>query len=390
MNIPKEIQDFTNDLIEWRQDIHRNPEIGFKESRTSKFVAEQLESFGCEVHAGIGGTGVVGVLRHGQGNRSIGVRADMDALPIQEENTFDHCSSHDGVMHACGHDGHTTMLLGAARYLAKKPQFDGIVNFIFQPAEEGLGGALAMIDDGLFDQFPCDSIYGMHNWPSMPTGQFGITTGPLLAGGALFDITVHGQGAHGAFPHDSRDPVLTASEIVVSLQQIVARRFNPLEAGVVSVTMFKAGDAYNVIPKTAVIGGTARAFSRESLTIIEDEMHRISKGIAEAHNVTVDVDFRVTFAPTVNAEREAGMIADAASELVGEINVERNHYLISGSEDFSFMLENRPGAFILIGNGKDASPVHTPSYDFNDEILPLGSALFARVIERELHDHRAS
>ena len=247
-----------------------------------------------------------------------------------------------------------------------------------------------MIDDGLFDQFPCDSIYGMHNWPSMPTGQFGITTGPLLAGGALFDITVHGQGAHGAFPHDSRDPVLTASEIVVSLQQIVARRFNPLEAGVVSVTMFKAGDAYNVIPKTAVIGGTARAFSRESLTIIEEEMQRISKGIAEAHNVAVDVDFRVTFAPTVNAEREAGMIADAASELVGEINVERNHYLISGSEDFSFMLENRPGAFILIGNGKDASPVHTPSYDFNDKILPLGSALFARVIERELHDHRAN
>ena len=251
MNIPKEIQDFTNDLINWRHDIHRNPEIGFKESRTSKFVAEQLETFGCEVHTGIGGTGVVGVLRHGQGNRSIGLRADMDALPIQEENTFDHCSSHDGVMHACGHDGHTTMLLGAARYLAKKPQFDGIVNFIFQPAEEGLGGALAMIDDGLFDQFPCDSIYGMHNWPSMPTGQFGITTGPLLAGGALFDITVHGQGSHGAFPHDSRDPVLTASEIVVSLQQIVARRFNPLEAGVVSVTMFKAGEAYNCLLYTS-------------------------------------------------------------------------------------------------------------------------------------------
>jgi hippurate hydrolase len=384
MNIPKAIQNFASELVDWRRDIHRHPELGFKESRTAKFVAQQLESFGCEVHTQIGGTGVVGVLRNGQGNRSIGLRADMDALPIHEENKFDHCSSHDGVMHACGHDGHTTMLLGAARYLAQTRQFDGIVHFIFQPAEEGLGGALAMIDDGLFDQFPCESIYGMHNWPSLATGQFGITSGPLLAGGALFDITVHGQGAHGAFPHHSKDPVLAASEIVVSLQRIVSRRFNPLEAGVVSVTMFKAGDAYNVIPKTSVVGGTARAFSREGLDVIEEEMQRIAKGVAVAHGVTAVCDFRVTFAPTINAEREARMIADAASELVGESNVERNHYLISGSEDFSFMLENRPGAFILIGNGEDASPVHTPTYDFNDEILPLGSALFARVIEREL------
>ena len=384
MNIPKEIQGFASKLVDWRRDIHRHPELGFKESRTAKFVAQLLASFGCEVHTEIGGTGVVGVLRNGQRRRSIGLRADMDALPIHEENKFDHCSSHDGVMHACGHDGHTTMLLGAACYLAQTRQFDGIVHFIFQPAEEGLGGALAMIDDGLFDQFPCDSIYGMHNWPSMPTGQFGITNGPLLAGGALFDITVHGQGAHGAFPHHSKDPVLAASEIVVSLQRIVARQFNPLEAGVVSVTMFKAGEAYNVIPKTSVIGGTARAFSREGLEVIEEEMERIAKGIAAAHDVTVDCDFRVTFAPTINTEREAGMIADAASELVGESNVERDHYLISGSEDFSFMLEERPGAFILIGNGEDASPVHTPSYDFNDEILPLGSALFARVIEHEL------
>ena len=384
MNIPKEIQGFADELADWRRDIHRHPELGFKESRTANFVARQLESFGCEVHTEIGGTGVVGVLRSGQKNRSIGLRADMDALPIHEENAFDHCSSHDGVMHACGHDGHTTMLLGAARYLAQTRQFDGTVHFIFQPAEEGLGGALAMISDGLFDQFPCDSIYGMHNWPSMPTGQFGIKNGPLLAGGALFDITVHGQGAHGAFPHHSKDPVLAASEIVVSLQRIVARQFNPLEAGVVSVTMFKAGEAYNVIPKTSVVGGTARAFSREGLEVIEQEMQRIAKGVGAAHDVTVDCDFRVTFAPTINSEREAGMIADAASELVGENNVERDHYLISGSEDFSFMLEERPGAFILIGNGEDASPVHTPSYDFNDEILPLGSALFARLIEREL------
>ena len=334
------------------------------------------------MHAGIGGTGVVGVLRSGSGNRSIGLRADMDALPIQEENTFGHCSSHDGKMHACGHDGHTTMLLGAARYLAATQKFNGIVHFIFQPAEEGLGGAHAMMGDGLFEQFPCESIYGMHNWPSMPVGQFGIRNGALLAGGALFDVT--GRGSHGAFPQHANDPVLAASEMVMSLQQIVARRFDPLEAGVVSVTMFKGGDAYNVIPKVASIGGTARAFSRDGLDLIEQEMRRVIAGIAAAHNVTAELDYRVTFAPTINTPREAQLIADVAADLVGEEKVDRNHHLISGSEDFSFMLENRPGAFILIGNGEDTSPVHTPTYEFNDNILPLGSTVYARIVEREL------
>ena len=384
MNIPREIQAFEDDLKLWRRDIHQHPELGFEEKRTASFVAEQLAEFGCEVHTGIGGTGVVGVLRNGPGNRSIGLRADMDALPIQEENTFGHCSAHDGKMHACGHDGHTTMLLGAARYLAATQNFNGIVYFIFQPAEEGLGGAHAMMEDGLFEQFPCESIYGMHNWPSMPVGQFGIRNGALLAGGALFDVTVNGRGSHGAFPQHANDPVLAASEIVMSLQQIVARRFDPLVAGVVSVTMFKGGDAYNVIPKMASIGGTARAFSRDGLELIEQEMHRVIAGVAAAHNVAADFDYRVTFAPTINTPRETQLIADVAADLVGEEKVDRNHYLISGSEDFSFMLENRPGAFILIGNGEDASPVHTPTYEFNDNILPLGSTLYAKIAEREL------
>ncbi len=390
MNIPREIQAFEDDLKLWRRDIHQHPELGFEEKRTASFVAEQLAEFGCEVHAGIGGTGVVGVLRNGPGNRSIGLRADMDALPIQEENTFGHCSAHDGKMHACGHDGHTTMLLGAARYLAATQNFNGIVHFIFQPAEEGLGGAHAMMEDGLFEQFPCESIYGMHNWPSMPVGQFGIRNGALLAGGALFDVTVNGCGSHGAFPQHANDPVLAASEIVMSLQQIVARRFDPLVAGVVSVTMFKGGDAYNVIPKMASIGGTARAFSRDGLELIEKEMRRVIAGVAAAHNVTADLDYRVTFAPTINTPRETQLIADVAADLVGEEKVDRNHYLISGSEDFSFMLENRPGAFILIGNGEDASPVHTPTYEFNDNILPLGSTLYAKIAERELATDNAT
>ncbi len=390
MNIPREIQAFEDDLKLWRRDIHQHPELGFEEKRTASFVAEQLAEFGCEVHAGIGGTGVVGVLRNGPGNRSIGLRADMDALPIQEENTFGHCSAHDGKMHACGHDGHTTMLLGAARYLAATQNFNGIVHFIFQPAEEGLGGAHAMMEDGLFEQFPCESIYGMHNWPSMPVGQFGIRNGALLAGGALFDVIVNGCGSHGAFPQHADDPVLAASEIVMSLQQIVARRFDPLVAGVVSVTMFKGGDAYNVIPKMASIGGTARAFSRDGLELIEKEMRRVIAGIAAAHNVTADLDYRVTFAPTINTPRETQLIADVAADLVGEEKVDRNHYLISGSEDFSFMLENRPGAFILIGNGEDASPVHTPTYEFNDNILPLGSTLYAKIAERELATDNAT
>ena len=384
MNIPREIQDFAAQLTAWRRDIHRHPELGFKEQRTSRVVAEQLAASGCEVHTGIGGTGVVGVLRGGRGNRSIGLRADMDALPITEENVFEHCSTNDGVMHACGHDGHTTMLLGAARYLAATRHFDGIVHFIFQPAEEGLGGARAMIEDGLFERFPCESVYGMHNWPGMPVGRFGTRSGPLLAGGALFDITVNGRGAHGAFPHQSRDPVLCASEMVISLQRIVSRCLNPLEPGVVSVTMLRGGDAYNVIPQSAAIGGTARAFSRAGLELIEAEMRRVAEGVAGAHAVSAQVDYRLTFAPTVNSEREAELACDAAAELVGEEHVDRDHHLLSGSEDFSFMLESRPGAFILIGNGEDAAPVHSSRYEFDDRILPLGSALYARVAEREL------
>jgi hippurate hydrolase len=276
------------------------------------------------------------------------------------------------------------MLLGAARHLAKTRNFKGCVHFIFQPAEEGLGGARAMIEDGLFDRFPCESVYAMHNWPGMPVGRFGIRPGSMLAGGVFFDIDIKGRGAHGAFPHQSADPVIAASELTMSLQTIVARRINPVDPAGVSVTRFHAGDAYNVIPESAQIGGTARGFSNAVLDRIEQEVRRVAAGVASAHGVEATVTFRRLFAPVVNAEREAALIADVAAAIVGEPNVNRAHHLIMGSEDFSFMMEARPGAFMLIGNGENRAHVHSPTYDFNDEILPLGAALFVGVAEREL------
>ena len=382
--VPADLLDAVNELTAWRRDLHSHPEIGFTETRTSGLVAERLAAFGCEVHTQIGGTGVVGVLRNGTGMRSIGLRADMDALPMVEENGFGHCSSNHGVMHACGHDGHTTMLLGAARHLANTRNFNGCVHFIFQPAEEGLGGATAMMKECLFERFPCESVYAMHNMPGIPVGHFGIRPGSMLAGGGFFDIDIKGRGGHGAMPHHSADPVIVGSEMTMSLQTIVSRRINPVEPAVISVTRFHAGDAYNVIPQLARIGGTVRGFSNAVLDQIEQEVRRVADGVASAHGVEASISFRRLFAPLVNAERETALIADVAAGIVGERNVNRAHHLLLGSEDFSFMMEARPGAFILIGNGENASQVHSPTYDFNDEILPLGAALFVGVAEREL------
>ena len=284
----------------WRRDIHAHPELGFEENRTSNLVAEKLRGFGLEVHRGIGKTGVVGVLRAGSAGRSVGLRADMDALPIHEANTFAHRSTNDGRMHACGHDGHTTMLLGAAKYLADTRNFDGVVNFIFQPAEEGIGGARAMIADGLFEKFPCDVVFGMHNRPGLALGKFAVRAGPMMAGGGFFDIRVTGKGSHGARPESGVDPVLVAAHIVIALQSIVSRNVRPIDAAVVSVTKINAGDAYNVIPQTAQLSGTVRAFTREVMSLIETGMRRVVKGTAEAFGATAEVDFRVIFAPTIN------------------------------------------------------------------------------------------
>jgi amidohydrolase len=371
------------ELTEIRRDIHANPELGLEEHRTAGLVAQKLEEWGIEVHRGVGGTGVVGVLRSGNGQATIGLRADMDALPIEEANDFAYRSRHSGKMHACGHDGHTTMLLGAARYLAETRNFNGTVNFIFQPGEEGVGGALAMLQDDLFTRFPCNSVYGMHNRPGMPVGKYGIAPGTAMAGGGFFDITITGKGAHGARPEESIDPVLVACHIGTALQSIVARNVSPREVAVLSVTRILSGDAYNVIPQTATMGGTVRTMKRETMGLIEQGIRRIANGVASGFGATADVDFRLIFAPLVNHEAEFQAIADAAAELVGDANVNRQQAPAQASEDFAFMLEKVPGAYINLGNGDSAS-VHNHLYNFNDEAIPFGSALYARLVERQL------
>jgi amidohydrolase len=386
MAIIERIGQFHDDLTDWRHDIHAHPELGFEEQRTSDLVAQKLAEFGYEVFRGIGRTGVVGRLSAGGSPRSIGLRADMDALPIEEATNLTYRSRHEGRMHACGHDGHTTMLLGAARYLAETRNFDGTVNLIFQPAEEGLGGGEAMVKDGLFDRFPCDAIFGMHNRPGLAVGKFQIRTGPMMAGGAYFDIAVIGRGAHGARPEAGIDPVIIASHITTALQTVISRNVRPLDTAVLSVTQIHAGDAYNVIPERAFIRGTARAFDPATLGMIEQNMERIASGVASGFGATAELDFRTLFPPLVNDATEAEFIADTAAELVGGENVNRNGNLVMASEDFSFMLGRRPGAYIQIGNGDalGGCEVHNPGYDFNDAALPLGASLFARLAERKL------
>jgi hippurate hydrolase len=374
------------ELSAWRRDLHAHPELGFEETRTAALVAERLASWGIEVHRGVGRTGVVGVLRNGASPRTIGLRADMDALPILEANTFAHRSTHAGRMHACGHDGHTTMLLGAAQYLAATRDFDGTVHFVFQPAEEGLGGAKAMIDDGLFRRFPCESIFGMHNRPKLAVGRFAVRAGPMMAGGAFFDIDVTGVGSHGARPESGVDPVMVAVHIAATLQTIVSRNVPPVETAVLSITQIHAGDAYNVIPQTARLSGTVRAFSSGVMDLIGRNLARVAEGVALAMGASVAVDFRVNFPPTVNDPQQAEFAAAVCTELVGAGQVLRDPPLIMASEDFSFMLNAVPGCYVNIGNGdvEGACEVHNPSYDFNDAALPLGAAFFVRAVERKL------
>jgi amidohydrolase len=374
------------DMTAWRRDIHAHPELGFEENRTAGIVADKLESFGMEVHRGVGKTGVVGVLKAGSGRRTIGLRADMDALPIQEANTFDHRSQHAGKMHACGHDGHTTMLLGAARYLAHTKHFDGTVHFIFQPAEEGIGGAKAMVDDGLFRRFPCESVFGMHNRPRMPIGQFAVRSGAMMAGGGFFDIDITGVGSHGARPEASVDPVLVAAHMTAVLQSIVSRNVRPVDTAVISVTQIHAGDAYNVIPQTARLSGTVRAFSNEVMDLMKKSIARVADGVAASMGAKAVADVRINFPPLVNNEKEAEFAASICNEVVGAENVNRNPPLIMASEDFSYMLNQVPGCYINIGNGDGdgACEVHNPSYDFNDSALPFGASFFVRAVEKRL------
>jgi len=379
------IRGFHAELTEFRHDIHAHPELGLEEHRTAELVAKKLTELGIEVHRGVGGTGVVGVLRAGDGTQRIGLRADMDALPIEEETNLGYSSRNTGRMHACGHDGHTTMLLGAARYLAETRNFNGTVHLIFQPGEEGIGGALAMLNDGLFERFPCDAVYGLHNRPGMAVGKYAISRpGPAMAGGAFFDIAVTGKGAHGARPEESVDATLVACHIGVALQSIVSRNVSAWDNLVLSVTRVLAGNAYNVIPETATLGGTVRAMRRETMTKVETTMRRIATSTAAAFGATASLDFRVIFAPLLNHEGHTEAMADTAAELVGDAHVDRAKPAAMASEDFAFMLEKVPGAYINIGNGEDSAPVHNSHYNFNDAAIPYGSALFARLVERSL------
>ena len=377
------IAEFQQEMAGWRQDIHAHPELGFEENRTADVVAKLLESFGLEVHRGLAETGVVGVLKGTPGGGSIGLRADMDALPIQEQNGFDHCSRHDGVMHACGHDGHTAMLLGAAKYLAETKNFSGTVNFIFQPAEEGLGGARTMVDEGLFENFPVDGVYGLHNWPGLEVGEFAVRVGPMMAACDAFEIDVIGEGAHGAMPHLGIDPVPCAAEIVGALQTIVSRIKDPLDSAVVSVTKIHGGDAFNVIPERVQLAGTTRSFKDAVRDEIEASLTRISEGIASAHRCRVEINYMRQFPATVNSAAETQLAADAAARVAGEAKVHHDLPPVMGSEDFSYMLLSRPGSYIWMGNAGQPGGcfLHNPNYDFNDEALGWGASYWATLVE---------
>ena len=384
MHLVKQIEDMELQLSEWRQDLHAHPELGFEEHRTSDFVASKLEEFGVEVHREIGKTGVVGVLRQGNETRSIGLRADMDALPISETNEFSHKSKNPGKMHACGHDGHTVMLLAAAKYLAESRSFSGQVNFIFQPAEEGLGGAKAMIDDGLFDKFPCDRVYAMHNGPGIAVGKFASVPGIRTAAGAFFDIKVIGKGGHGAFPQFAIDPITIAAEIIGAIQTIISRTTSPNDSAVLSITKVHAGDAYNVIPESAMLSGTVRTFAIDKMQEIERQMISISEGISKAHGGTALVEFNTLFLPVLNEEEATDLATEVCKDMVGQDNVITTGSAGTGSEDFSFMSNEVPGCYVIIGNGEDSNALHNPNFDFNDEALVYGGSFFARVIEKEL------
>ena len=370
----------------WRQDIHAHPELAFQEHRTADFVAEKLTAFGIDVVRGLGRTGVVGTLKAGHSDRAIGLRADMDALPLQELNAFAHASRHAGVMHACGHDGHTTMLLAAAEYLAQHRPFDGIVHFIFQPAEEGEAGAKAMMDDGLFRDFPMDAVYALHNWPGLPVGQMAMRKGPAMAAFDIFEATITGQGGHAALPHLVIDPIQVGVQLVQAWQTIVSRNVKPIEAAVLSVTQFHAGDAWAVVPQQAVLRGTVRSFSREVQALIERRMREITAGVCQAHGCRFDWRYEHRFPPTVNSDHETDVAAAAAQAVCGVEQVNTTVEMVTGSEDFGYMLEEKPGCYAFIGNGPGDGGclLHSPHFDFNDQIIPIGASYFVRLVQDQL------
>jgi amidohydrolase len=370
----------------WRHQLHANPETAFEETQTSDFVAEKLRSFGLEVHQGLAKTGVVGVLRHGTAPRAIGMRADLDALHVHETSGVPHASIHAGKMHACGHDGHTSMLLGAAKAMAQRTRFDGTAYFIFQPAEENEGGGRVMVQEGLFDRFPMQAVYGMHNWPPVPAGKIALRAGPLMGAYDIFEIVASGQGVHAAMPHLGRDPMPFAAHVINALQTIVSRNIDPLEAGVVSVTQVHGGDTWNVIPQEVVLRGTVRTFLPEVQDLIERRMGEIVAGIAATFEMSATLRYERRYPATINTATETSHALAAATALVGAANVDTNPIPSMASEDFAFMLQAKPGCYIWLGGGRgpDTPNLHNPKYDFNDDALRIGASYWVTLAEQQL------
>ena len=394
MKLIDAVVDFHTELQAIRRNIHAHPELCYEETRTSDLVAEKLTAWGIPVLRGMGITGVVGVIRRGSSLAAIGLRADMDALPMQEFNTFAHASRHDGKMHACGHDGHTAMLLGAAHHLAQHGNFDGTVYVIFQPAEEGGAGAQKMIEDGLFEQCPMQAVYGMHNWPGAPTGSFGVTPGPMMASSNEFEVIVRGKGAHAAQPHKGVDPIMVAVQIAQSWQTIVSRNKSPLDAGVLSITQIHAGSATNVIPDDATLIGTVRTFTVPVLDLMEQRMRDVATHTAAAFGADVEFNFKRNYPPLINHALETAFAVGVMQKIVGVENVNAAVEPTMGSEDFAFMLQHKPGCYVFLGNGdgghRDTGHglgpcnLHNPSYDFNDDLLPIGATYWIELAQAAL------
>lgn len=391
MQLLDPIMQFQTELQQIRRDIHAYPELCYEEQRTADLVAAKLTEWGIPILRGMGGTGIVGIIKNGSSKRAIGMRADMDALPMQEINTFAHASRHDGKMHACGHDGHTAMLLGAAHYLSKQRDFDGTVYLIFQPAEEGGGGARKMMEDGLFTQCPMDAVYGMHNWPGMEVGSFGVTPGPMMASSNEFEVIISGKGGHAAQPHKGIDPVMVAVQIAQSWQTIISRNKNPNDAAVLSITQIHAGSATNVIPDDATLIGTVRTFSLDVLDLIEQRMREIARHTASAFDAELKFEFKRNYPPLVNHPQQTAAAVAVLQSMVGAQRVDAQVEPTMGAEDFAFMLQEKPGCYVFIGNGEGdhrssghglgPCNLHNPSYDFNDALLPIGATYWVRLAQ---------
>lgn len=374
---------FLDELKAFRRDLHAHPEVAFQERRTADRVAEELQRYGLEVHRGLARTGVVGVLRAGSSFRRIGLRADMDALRLEEKNDFAHCSKNPGLMHACGHDGHTAILLGAARYLAEQPGFDGTVVFIFQPAEESEGGAEVMVGEGLFEHFPVESVYGLHNWPALPAGQIALLAGPVMAGTCGLEIEVRGRGCHAAMPHQGSDAILAASQLVQGLQSIVSRTLNPCDAAVVSVTQFHAGETWNILPEQVLLRGTLRSFKPEVQEAVEAAIHRLCQGIGAATGTTMRARICHRYPATINDPEATEYCRRVAERVFGSTQVRTDLLPSMGAEDFAYMLQKKPGCYAWLGNGagqEDECGLHNPRYDFNDEILAAGVSYWVELV----------